>query len=112
IFNLLYTERGRPVISQRLRTLVLELLRGSSASFTAAANFSSIGVERSSRTAFNEARFAANFIARVMRRLFFSTALFFAMGTSGASTIMPEMGNLGHEEAHAPHHQFELLYTQ
>src|ERR1700709_2149067 len=38
-----YTERGRPVISQRLRIRVADELRGSSASFSIAANRSSIG---------------------------------------------------------------------
>src|SRR5258708_12927363 len=72
-----YTERGRPVISQRLRMRVVDELRGISASFSVAANRSSIGFFLSAMIAFNFARFGAAFLDIRLRRLFFSIQLFF-----------------------------------
>src|SRR6202048_1550538 len=74
-----YTDRGRPVISQRLRIRVADELRGSSASFSVAANRSSIGFFLSAMMAFSFARLGASFLVIRLRRLFFSIELFFAM---------------------------------
>src|SRR6476620_7032779 len=74
-----YTERGRPVISQRLRIRVADELRGSSASFSVAAKRSSIGFLRSAMMALSFARFGSAFLVIFFRRLFFSIELFFAM---------------------------------
>lgn len=56
--------------------------RGISDSLRVAANLSSIGFVRSAMTAFMRARFAAAFATIFLRRLFFSTALFFALSSS------------------------------
>src|SRR6202163_1314611 len=82
-----YTERGRPVISQRLRIRVADELRGSSASFSVAANRSSIGFFLSAMMAFSFARFDAAFLVIRLRRLFFSIELFFAMLGSWVSAF-------------------------
>src|SRR5260370_6951392 len=74
-----YTERGRQVISQRFRIRVADELRGSSASFSVAANRSSIGFFLSAIIAFSRARLGAAFLVICLRRLFFSIELFFAM---------------------------------
>src|ERR1700761_5053587 len=81
------TERGRPVISQRLRIRVAEELRGISASFSVAAKRSSIGFCLSAMTAFSRARLAAAFLVIRIRRLFFSIELFFAMLGSWVSAF-------------------------
>src|SRR5215217_668884 len=54
-------------------------LRGSSASFSVAANRSSIGLVLSAMMALRRARFGAAFADIFFRRLFFSIELFFAM---------------------------------
>src|SRR5712671_5771951 len=82
-----YTERGRPVISQRLRIRVADELRGISASFSVAANRSSIGFFLSAIMAFSFARWAAAFLVIRLRRLFFSIELFFAMLGSWVSAF-------------------------
>src|SRR5712671_1756644 len=82
-----YTERGRPVISQRLRIRVADELRGSSASFSVAANRSSIGFFLSAMMAFSFARLGAAFLVIFLRRLFFSIELFFAMLGSWVSAF-------------------------
>src|SRR5258708_12487588 len=84
-----YSERGRPVISQRLRIRVTDELRGSSASFSVAANRSSIGFFLSAMMAFSLARLGAAFLAIRFRRLFFSIELFFAMLGSWVSPFEP-----------------------
>src|ERR1051326_1488777 len=68
-----------PVISQRLRTRVAEELRGNCASFSAAANRSSVGSALSRATALSRDRLPENFFASLRRRLFFSIELFFAI---------------------------------
>src|SRR3979490_739338 len=80
-------ERGRPVISQRLRIRVADELRGSSASFSVAANRSSIGPFLSAIVAFSFALFGAAFFVMRLRRLFFSIELFFAMLGSWVSAF-------------------------
>src|SRR6195256_1857439 len=82
-----YTERGRPVISQRWRIRVADELRGSSASFSVAANRSSIGFFLSAMMAFSFARLGAAFLVIRLRRLFFSIELFFAMLGSWVSAF-------------------------
>src|SRR3984893_9893357 len=82
-----YTERGRPVISQRLRIRVVDELRGISASFSVAANRSSIGFFLSAMMAFSFARWGAAFLVIRLRRLFFSIELFFAMLGSWVSAF-------------------------
>src|SRR3954464_10973428 len=82
-----YTERGRPVISQRLRIRVADELRGISASFSDAANRSSIGFFLSAIMALSLARFGAAFLVIRLRRLFFSIELFFAMLGSWVSAF-------------------------
>src|SRR3954447_5143465 len=82
-----YTERGRPVISQRLRIRVADELRGISASFSEAANRSSIGFFLSAMMALRRARFGAAFLVIRFRRLFFSIELFFAMLGSWVSAF-------------------------
>src|ERR1700722_16789260 len=82
-----YTERGRPVISQRLRIRVADELRGSSASFKVAANRSSIGFFFLAVMAFCFARLGAAFFFIRLRRLFFSIELFFAMRGSWVSAF-------------------------
>src|ERR1700681_1351186 len=82
-----YTERGRPVISQRLRIRVADELRGISASFKVAANRSSIGLDLSAMMAFSFARFGAAFLVIRLRRSFFSIELFFAMLGSWVSAF-------------------------
>src|SRR3954470_2354020 len=82
-----YTERGRPVISQRLRIRVADELRGISASFSDAANRSSIGFFLSAMMAFRRARLGAAFLVIRLRRLFFSIELFFAMLGSWVSAF-------------------------
>src|SRR3954447_26496086 len=82
-----YTERGRPVISQRLRIRVADELRGSSASFSVAANRSSIGRFLSAMIAFSFARFGAAFFVMRLRRSFFSIELYFAMLGSWVSAF-------------------------
>src|SRR3982750_4222967 len=82
-----YTERERPVISQRLRIRVAEELRGISASFSVAANRSSIGFFLSAMMAFSFARLGAAFLVIRLRRLFFSIELFFAMLGSWVSAF-------------------------
>src|SRR5688500_17149973 len=64
---------------QRLRMRTFEALRGSSASFKVASNRSSASRLRSMTTTFSAARLPANRSTIRRRRLFFSTALFFAM---------------------------------
>src|ERR1700761_331906 len=81
------TERGRPVISQRLRIRVADELRGISASFSVAANRSSIGFFLSAMMAFSFARAGAAFLVIRLRRLFFSIELFFAMLGSWVSAF-------------------------
>src|SRR5258708_3898132 len=88
-----YTERGRPVISQRLRIRVTDELRGSSASFGVAANRSSIGFFLSAMMAFSLARLGAAFLAIRFRRLFFSIELFFAMLGSWVSAFEALVSN-------------------
>src|SRR3954469_18673394 len=80
-------ERGRPVISQRLRIRVADELRGISASFRVAAKRSSIGLVLSALISFSRARFGAAFLVIRRRRLFFSTELFFAMLGSWVSAF-------------------------
>src|SRR6202158_3455773 len=82
-----YTARGRPVISQRLRIRVADELRGSSASFSVAANRSSIGFFLSAMMAFSRARFGAAFLVIRLAPLFFSLELFFAMLGSWVSAF-------------------------
>src|SRR5712671_3761904 len=82
-----YTERGRPVISQRLRIRVADELRGISASFSVAAKRSSIGFFLSAMMALSFARFCAAFLVIFLRRLFFSIELFFAMLGSWVSAF-------------------------
>src|SRR3954452_11736971 len=82
-----YTERERPVISQRLRIRVVDELRGISASFKVAANRSSIGFFLSAMMAFSLARLGAAFLLIRIRRLFFSIELFFAMLGSWVSAF-------------------------
>src|ERR1700738_2526344 len=82
-----YTECGRPVLSQRLWILVADELRGSPASFSVAANRSSIGFFLSAMMAFSLARLGAAFLAMRIRRLFFSIELFFAMLGSWVSAF-------------------------
>src|SRR5436189_1367181 len=82
-----YTERERPVISQRLRIRVADELRGISASFSVAANRSSIGFFLSAMMAFSRVRFGAAFLVIRLRRLFFSIELFFAMLGSWVSAF-------------------------
>src|ERR1700730_5647894 len=82
-----YTERGRPVISQRLRIRVADELRGISPSFSVAANRSSIGFFLSAMMAFSFARWGAAFLVIRLRRLFFSIELFFAMLGSWVSAF-------------------------
>src|ERR1700749_1406018 len=62
-------------------------LRGISASFSVAANRSSIGLVLSAMMAFNFARWGAAFFAIRLRRLFFSIELFFAMLGSWVSAF-------------------------
>src|ERR1700761_3141129 len=81
------TERGRPVISQRLRIRVADELRGICASFSVAAKRSSIGFFLSAMIAFSFARAAAAFLVSRLRRLFFSIELFFAMLGSWVSAF-------------------------
>src|ERR1700761_2722076 len=81
------TERGRPVISQRLRIRVADELRGICASFSVAAKRSSIGFFLSAMIAFSFARAAAAFLVIRLRRLFFSIELFFAMLGSWVSAF-------------------------
>src|ERR1700738_2146030 len=88
-----YTERGRPVISQRLRIRVAEELRGSSASFSVAANRSSIGFFLSAMMALSLARLGAAFLVIRIRRLFFSIELFFAMLGSWVSAFEALVSN-------------------
>ena len=73
--------------SQRLRILVAEELRGSSASFSVAANRYSIGFFLSAMMAFSLARLGAAFLVICLRRLFFSIELFFAMLGSWVSAF-------------------------
>src|SRR5258708_7728618 len=82
-----YTERGRPVNSQRLRIRVADELRGISASFSVAAKRSSIGLFLSAMIAFSFARAGAAFLVIRLRRLFFSIELFFAMLGSWVSAF-------------------------
>src|SRR5215470_19137924 len=58
---------------------VLEELRGSSASLSAAANRSSIGSDLSRASALSRVRLPENFLASLRRLSFFSTELFFAI---------------------------------
>src|SRR5437764_12866511 len=58
---------------------VADELRGISASFSVAANRSSIGFFLSAMIAFSFARLGAAFLVIRLRRLFFSIELFFAM---------------------------------
>src|ERR1700749_1816640 len=58
---------------------VVDELRGISASFSVAAKRSSIGLVLSAMIAFRRARLGAAVLAIRLRRLFFSTELFFAM---------------------------------
>src|SRR5215468_1032797 len=60
-------ERGRPLISQRLRMRVADELRGISASLSVAANRSSIGRFLSAMIAFSFARAAAAFLVIRLR---------------------------------------------
>src|SRR5947208_4597878 len=80
-------ERGRPVISQRLRMRVADELRGIWASFRVAANRSSIGFFLSAMIALSFARWGSAFIDIRLRRLFFSIELFFAMLGSWVSAF-------------------------
>src|ERR1700712_1576857 len=66
---------------------VADELRGSSASFSVAANRSSIGFFLSAMMAFSFARDAAAFLVIRLRRLFFSIELFFAMLGSWVSAF-------------------------
>src|SRR5215470_18656471 len=66
---------------------VADELRGISASFRVAANRSSIGSFLSAMIAFNRSRLAAAFFTIRLRRLFFSTELFFAMLGSWVSAF-------------------------
>src|SRR3954447_9066617 len=66
---------------------VADELRGISASFSVAANRSSIGLVLSAMIAFNFARFGAAFLVIRFRRLFFSIELFFAMLGSWVSAF-------------------------
>src|SRR4029077_7741522 len=75
------------VSSQRLRIRVADELRGISASFSVAANRSSIGLVLSAMSAFNFARCGAAFLVIRLRRLFFSIELFFAMLGSWVSAF-------------------------
>src|SRR4029077_20929224 len=75
------------VSSQRLRIRVADELRGISASFSVAANRSSIGLVLSAMIAFSFARAGAAFLAIRLRRLFFSIELFFAMLGSWVSAF-------------------------
>src|SRR3546814_17270748 len=78
-FSLRYTARGRPVISQRLRTRILAELRGSSASFSTASKRSSGDASLFLIAAFSLERLAAYCAESFSRRLFFSTELVFAI---------------------------------
>src|ERR1700692_3924917 len=66
---------------------VADELRGISASFSVAANRSSIGLVLSAMMAFNFARRGAAFLVIRLRRLFFSIELFFAMLGSWVSAF-------------------------
>src|SRR3569833_1617689 len=66
---------------------VADELRGISASFNVAAKRSSIGSFLSAMIAFNRSRLAAAFFTIRLRRLFFSTELFFAMLGSWVSAF-------------------------
>src|ERR1700760_1727090 len=66
---------------------VVDELRGISASFKVAAKRSSIGLVLSAMIAFRRARLGAAFLDIRMRRLFFSTELFFAMLGSWVSAF-------------------------
>src|SRR5205814_10068590 len=66
---------------------VADELRGSSASFSVAANRSSIGFFLSAMMAFSFARLDAACLAIRLRRLFFSIELFFAMLGSWVSAF-------------------------
>src|ERR1700712_2359347 len=66
---------------------VADELRGSSASFSVAANRSSIGFFLSAMMAFSFARLGAAFLVIRLRRLFFSIELFFAMLGSWVSAF-------------------------
>src|ERR1700676_5651151 len=66
---------------------VADELRGSSASFSVAANRSSIGFFLSAMMAFSFARWGAAFLVIRLRRLFFSIELFFAMLGSWVSAF-------------------------
>src|SRR6266852_6879552 len=66
---------------------VADELRGSSASFSVAANRSSIGFFLSAMMAFSRARLGAAFLVICLRRLFFSIELFFAMLGSWVSAF-------------------------
>src|SRR5713101_8931311 len=66
---------------------VADELRGSSASFSVAANRSSIGFFLSAMMAFSLARLGAAFLVICLRRLFFSIELFFAMLGSWVSAF-------------------------
>src|SRR5665811_179844 len=66
---------------------VADELRGSSASFSVAANRSSIGFFLSAIMAFSFARWGAAFLVIRLRRLFFSIELFFAMLGSWVSAF-------------------------
>src|SRR5579863_10092003 len=66
---------------------VADELRGISASFSVAANRSSIGLVLSAMMAFSFARLAAAFLVIRLRRLFFSIELFFAMLGSWVSAF-------------------------
>src|SRR5882724_2470204 len=66
---------------------VADELRGISASFSVAANRSSIGLVLSAMIAFSFARWGAAFFVIRLRRLFFSIELFFAMLGSWVSAF-------------------------
>src|SRR6201999_2829674 len=66
---------------------VADELRGISASFSVAANRSSIGLFLSAMMAFSFARLGAAFLVIRLRRLFFSIELFFAMLGSWVSAF-------------------------
>src|SRR5437764_12595382 len=66
---------------------VADELRGNSASFSVAANRSSIGFFLSAMMAFSFARLDAAFLVIRLRRLFFSIELFFAMLGSWVSAF-------------------------
>src|SRR5436309_5714362 len=66
---------------------VADELRGISASFSVAANRSSIGLVLSAMIAFSLARCGAAFLVIRLRRLFFSIELFFAMLGSWVSAF-------------------------